>query len=168
MKLHGVSREWSRRRQLELREQVERDKLAETSRSFPLLFPFLSAPQGMRNFLDQGSNLGPMQATGEVPPLLLNLSPLPTLHSLPLTSFPVPSLGSPHTLHVSWLLWFSPPYLLFLPFCSFFAHTPRWAWNVLFQPTLLWGNPVPPSVRGSVGVSPSWTPPASLPNPQGL
>lgn len=34
MKLHGVPREWSRRRQLELREQVERDKLAETSRSF--------------------------------------------------------------------------------------------------------------------------------------
>ena len=89
----------------------------------------------------------PCRPPGEVPPLLLNLTPLFTLHKLPLTSFPVLSLGSLHSLHVPWPLWFSPPCFLFLPLCPF-PHTPRWAWNVLFQPTLLLGKSCPSRGQG--------------------
>ena len=197
MKLHEVSREWPRRRQLELLEQVETDESAEISRSFagrglhtthrslnfiiwvsslksivkipmlswvqkessnkwfslsffffsPFFFLFCLYHRACGTSSTRDQTWDPCRPPGEVPPLLLNLTPLFTLHKLPLTSFPVLSLGSLHSLHVPWPLWFSPPCFLFLPLCPF-PHTPRWAWNVLFQPTLLLGKSCPSRGQG--------------------
>ena len=199
MKLHEVSREWPRRRQLELQEQVERDESAEISRSFAgrglhathrslnfiiwvsslksivkiPMFPWVQKESSNKWFSlslfffffssffflfclyhracgtssTRDQTWDPCRPPREVPPLLLNLNPLFTLHKLPLTSFPVLSLGSLHSLRVPWPLWFSPPCFLFLPLCPF-PHTPRWAWNVLFQPTLLLGKSCPSRGQG--------------------
>ena len=109
---------------------------------FSFFFLFCLYRRACGTSLTRDQTWDPCRPPGEVPPLLLNLTPLFTLHKLPLTSFPVLSLGSLHTLHVPWPLGFSPPHFLFLPLCPL-AHTPCWAWNVLFQPTLLLGKSCP-------------------------